>query len=189
MCAVPNAWAGKKVMLGWGGEVGLTTQPTQPWSFFIFTVTRGEFCTKAPPAQHHPNLSPEPGGEQNLGRILFYLIKYLRLQERERKETASLTADSLFNQLHTKRCTEKKLRVILYRYMWPALLRKLYQRQGGIEHWNNAVQFLQWYETDKRDWLRWEKFLILFINTHTDTDIQTHTHIQYIYKVLVGFPF
>lgn len=25
----PNAWAGKKVMLGWGGEVGLTTQSTQ----------------------------------------------------------------------------------------------------------------------------------------------------------------
>lgn len=65
-----------------------------------------------PPAQHHPKLPPPPppsppGGERNLGRILFYLIKYLRLQKKkERKETA-LSADSLFNQLHTKNVQKK----------------------------------------------------------------------------------
>lgn len=55
-------------------------------------------------------------------------------KKKERKETASLSADSLFNQLH-KKCTEK-IRTILYRYMWPALLRKLLSNEETL---NNAV--------------------------------------------------
>lgn len=54
--------------------------------------------------------SPPPRGEPNLGKIIFYLINYLRgnlKKHTQRKEAASLSADSLFNQLH-KKCTEKK---------------------------------------------------------------------------------
>lgn len=84
----------EEVMLGWGGGGGGTPQSAQPWSFLIFTVTGFKLCPKPPPQGR-----AEPGKNNLLFDQVFKIKK-------ERKETASLSADSLFNQLH-KKCTEK----------------------------------------------------------------------------------
>ena len=117
-CQMPGQGRGDIGMGRWGGHTPVCPDP------------EASLYSRWPGV--NPALTP-PRGRLNLGKIIFYLIKYLRIKN-ERKETASLSADSLFNQLH-KKCTEKK-RTILYRYMWPALLRKLLSNEETL---NNAV--------------------------------------------------
>lgn len=77
------------------------------------------------------NSVPNPTtSELNLGKIIFYLINYLR-KKNERKETASLSADSLFNQLH-KKCTEKNKNHIVQIYV-TSTPKEIIKQWGDIE--------------------------------------------------------
>ena len=95
------------------GEGGTPTLP-RPGSFLLFT-----WSGVAPP-------QPPRGAWQVKQYFIWSIMK------KERKETASLSADCLFNQLH-KKCTEKIIRTILYRYMWPALLSKLLSNEETLK--------------------------------------------------------
>lgn len=121
-CQMPGQGRGDVGRGRRGGGGGQHPSLPRPWSFLIFTVTRCKLCSKPPQER------AEPGKNNLLFDQLF------KKKKKERKETASLSADSLFNQLH-KKCTEK-IRTILYRYMWPALLRKLLSNEETL---NNAV--------------------------------------------------
>lgn len=89
-----------------------------------------------PPAQHHPKLPPPPppsppGGERNLGRILFYLIKYLRLQKK-RKEKKQLWVLTAFLTNFTQKMYRKKTSHIVQIYV-TSTPEEIIKQWGDIE--------------------------------------------------------
>lgn len=115
---------GREEAVFWEGEVGRHTPVGPDPEASLYSQWPGVNSAAPNPTR----------GELSLGKNNLLFDQLFKKKKKERKETASLSADSLFNQLH-KKCTEK-IRTILYRYMWPALLRKLLSNEETL---NNAV--------------------------------------------------
>lgn len=76
--------------VGMGGEVGLTTQATQPWSFFIFSH-QGKIVHQSPPTLTHPT-PPKPitrtwgWAEPGKNTLLFDQVFKITKKEKEKKQ-------------------------------------------------------------------------------------------------------
>lgn len=124
----------------WDGEVvGGSGTPRSAQPFLIFTVdwnlnsTPNTPLTPSPPAPISPSPTKgqvEPRKNNILFDWVFKIKKYTIIIITIKKETASLSADILFNQLH-KKCTEKKDHIVQINVT--STLKEVMKQWGDIE--------------------------------------------------------